>query len=83
MNSKQEIYDNISAILTMYEQGLADGQDLYNGNSKQVGGYYPRRLSLWATLVSSAFIVYPKCCSLLPEKLNFLTHLSTVSYPND
>lgn len=30
MNSKQEIYDNISAILTMYEQGLADGQDLYN-----------------------------------------------------
>ena len=30
MDKKQEIYDNISAILTMYEQGLADERDLYN-----------------------------------------------------
>ena len=30
MNKKQEIYDNISTILTMYEQGLADERDLYN-----------------------------------------------------
>ena len=28
MNTK--IYDDISAILTMYEQGLADAEDLYN-----------------------------------------------------
>lgn len=30
MNKKQEIYNNISAILTMYEQGLANEKDLYN-----------------------------------------------------
>lgn len=83
MNSKQEIYENISAILTMYEQGLADGQDLYNGNSKQVGGYYHHRLRFVGDMNVVRIYFLPHACSLLPEKLNFLTHLSTVSYPND
>ena len=30
MDIKNKIYSDLSAILTMYEQNLADAQDLYN-----------------------------------------------------
>ena len=30
MDVKSKIYDDLSAILTMYEQNLANGDDLYN-----------------------------------------------------
>jgi len=30
MDVKRKIYDDLSSILTMYEQNLANSQDLYN-----------------------------------------------------
>lgn len=37
MNEKLKYYDLISSILTMYEQNLADAQDLYNAKFKTTG----------------------------------------------